>query len=889
MTGLFLKIVNMSISASWLVLAVLLLRLALKKAPRWVSVLLWGIVAIRLVCPFSIQSPLSLIPSAETISPAIMLADTPALQTGVSAINSMVNPVIGSSLSPAPGASMNPLQLWIPLLTAIWLIGMAALIEYAAVSYWRLCKRVATAVIYQAGVYQSEGVCSPFILGIIRPRIYLPFKMEGQDMGHVIAHEQAHIRRRDHWWKPLGFLLLAIHWFNPLMWLAYVLLCRDIELACDERVIKDLGSDQRADYTQALLACSVKRPMITACPLAFGEVGIKERVKSVMNYKKPAFWIIALAILVCVAVGVCFLTNPLGDKLTELTIDEVDMGALLEDVRSMDIQCYGDTISCTDGYINRFIATMDKIRVNPSPVSQDRSEERDKSFVMIINGKTKLNFAGDFSSVWIDNGVKLSLSYPIANPETAEELRLDFSFAGIAPAAEPWFDYLADPSKMTEGLTAELSVFPGVTFRYTGTQIIASKAFDDSGQTGHTILIDGMPIWNAYFADMTGDGLPDICATYTWGSGIIDSRIVICDYANGASYELSDRGRYDFSLWLNKDDCCLYVDKADYNTGEMVDFGRLGFEDDCIKAEWSAHHSLRAAILEIGEGYFLVEPVKGSSDPGMAEQIRVPMENMSPSPEPQAGDVIEIVYDGVITGSDPAQIAKVYSISVAKKAEEASSMFEVFNSSVAADGTAVITDHVYAEDGAYGLEGVIQYTDETQSPWKLAFIRDGAAHTVSQLWGEGYSIASRLHYDGNGVVRVYVQHDVDGTLYECTMAFSYDENEHTSFKAGSREVEKTEEPGERYYLTIGADGVKSIEVTMPRSSGGCINADESPFKKGERLWLENLDGYSDLRGLTIAALGEDGETIWSASVPDTEENAGLTRLTVDGWTITNIP
>ena len=312
MSELFLKIVNMSISASWVVIAVLTLRFCLKKAPKWVNVLLWGIVAARMVFPFSIESVLSLIPSAETISPTVMMEQTPSVQTGVPALNHVINPVISGSFTPAPGASANPLQIWIPILTGIWLFGIAALFLYSAVSYWRLHRKVCEAVILRGNIYQSEKVCSPFVLGIIKPKIYLPYHMDSREMDHVIAHEQTHIRRKDHWWKPLGFLLLTIHWFNPLMWLSYVLLCRDIELACDEKVIGKMGNAQRADYTQALVACSVDRRLIAACPLAFGEIGVKERVKSVMNYKKPAFWIVLASVIVCAVIAVCFLTNPIG-------------------------------------------------------------------------------------------------------------------------------------------------------------------------------------------------------------------------------------------------------------------------------------------------------------------------------------------------------------------------------------------------------------------------------------------------------------------------------------------------------------------------------------------------------------------------------------------------
>ena len=310
MSEAFLKIVNMSISAGWLVLAVLALRLILKKAPKWVNVLLWGIVAVRLLCPISIESALSLIPSTQTISPEIMVDHTPEITTGIPALNSAINPIISDSFAPNPGDSANPLQLLIPVAANIWFLGMLVLLLYTATSYFSLRRKLRTATILRDNVYQCVAVDSPFVLGILRPKIYLPYQMEGQDLEHVVAHEQAHIRRKDHWWKPLGFLLLTVHWFNPLMWSAYILLCRDIELACDEKVIKELGNEQRADYTQALVHYSVSRRMIAACPLAFGEVGLKQRVRSIMNYRKPTFWIMVTAVVACVAVAVCFLTDP---------------------------------------------------------------------------------------------------------------------------------------------------------------------------------------------------------------------------------------------------------------------------------------------------------------------------------------------------------------------------------------------------------------------------------------------------------------------------------------------------------------------------------------------------------------------------------------------------
>ena len=498
MSELFLEIVNRSIAASWIVIAVLILRFCLKKAPKWVNVLLWGIVAVRLIFPFSIESALSLIPSAETVSPSIMMETAPSVQTGVPALDQVINPVIDHSLSPAPGASANPLQIWISVMAAVWLAGAAALLLYSAISYWRLRRRVREAVILRDNIYQSENAGSPFVLGIIQPKIYLPYSVDSGALAYVIAHEQAHIRRGDHWWKPLAFLLLTVHWFNPLLWLGYILLCRDIELACDEKVIREMGSEQRADYTQALVSCSVSRRSIAACPLAFGEVGVKTRVKSVMNYKKPAFWIVLASVVVCAVAAVCFLTDP----TTERSSPSV-----------------GDNVS------------------------------------------------------------------------------------GLGPAqAEKWFDYLEKPeiTNWDGRLEIDLPEYPGVTFR------CYPEKMEAVTENEITPLYTGIPIWNTYFCDLTGDGLPDLCSTVTFGSGIIDSRIIVCDYANGESYTLEDRGKYDYSLRLDESDGSLCVVQRAHDSGDIAAVGELFFSDSglhlqVIKTNFETHKFTSVTIRNDGE------------------------------------------------------------------------------------------------------------------------------------------------------------------------------------------------------------------------------------------------------------------------------------------------
>ena len=310
MEAVFLKILNMSITASWIVLAVIVVRLLLRKAPKWIIVLMWGLAGIRLVCPFSLESVFSLIPSVETVPSNILYMDTPTIHSGVSALNSIVNPIISESLAPSVGDSVNPVQVITFISSMIWIAGVAVMLIYTAVSYLRICKKVKEAMPFKENIWVCDHVDTPFILGVIRPRIYLPSAMDGQDIEYVIAHENAHLKRHDHWWKPLGFLLLAIYWFNPILWIAYLLLCRDIELACDEKVIRNMGTENKKPYSDALINCSVPRRMIAACPLAFGEIGVKARVKSVLNYKKPAFWIIIIAVITCIFVAICFLTDP---------------------------------------------------------------------------------------------------------------------------------------------------------------------------------------------------------------------------------------------------------------------------------------------------------------------------------------------------------------------------------------------------------------------------------------------------------------------------------------------------------------------------------------------------------------------------------------------------
>lgn len=343
MTEIFLKILDMSISAGWMILAVLVLRLILRKAPKAFRCILWCLVGLRLVLPFSVESAFSLIPNRTVIDRETLYAREPLIKTGIEMVDRMTeDTVFMESITPNPGDSVNPLQVFAAVGTVVWAVGMAVLLLYAIFSYFRLRKRVTGAIRLQKNIYQSEAVASPFILGVIRPCIYIPFSLKDEELQCVLAHEQAHLRRGDHLWKPMGFLLLTVYWFQPLVWIGYILLCRDIELACDEKVMKQMGPDKKKLYSEILLNCSISHKGITACPLAFGEVGVKQRIKNVLSYQKPAFWIVVVSLIACVVCVVCFMTEPKAEPAEADTPFSVVEPEILQSPPVLNLQ---DTLS----------------------------------------------------------------------------------------------------------------------------------------------------------------------------------------------------------------------------------------------------------------------------------------------------------------------------------------------------------------------------------------------------------------------------------------------------------------------------------------------------------------------------------------------------------------
>ena len=419
MEPVFLKVLNMSITASYLVLAVMVLRLLCRKAPKWLTCALWALVGLRLTVPFSLKSVLSLLPSGKTLPDNMFTAAQPRIHSGIASVNSLVNPILAESMAPAAGASANPSQILGAAFTWIWLVGAAVMLCYALGSYLLLRLRLREATLEEQNVKECAAVDSPFVLGVFRPVVYLPYGLDEGDRDYVLAHEKAHIARKDHWWKPLGFLLLSLHWFNPLVWAAYVLLCRDIEAACDERVIRDMEKEDRRAYSTALLNCSIHRRRIAACPLAFGEVGVKTRIQNVMHYKKPAFWVVLLAAVAALAVTVGFLTDPKeeiprGVDLREYSLAQAkaDGCVVMED---------GDVTHGQEIWQNFIAATArgEEATVRyahyytvgaPARYDPDYYEEiKDQYPMMFVH---TLTFDGEsYTDIWEENGEEVTRTY----------------------------------------------------------------------------------------------------------------------------------------------------------------------------------------------------------------------------------------------------------------------------------------------------------------------------------------------------------------------------------------------------------------------------------------------------------------------------------------------
>ena len=348
MPDFFIKLLNMSIAASWLILVVMILRFSIKKIPKWSVLVLWSIVAVRLICPFSIESVFSLIPSEETIVVNPYTA-RPVIQSGFQTVDAHANNYIASNVYMGVTVPTDFLHIQLSIVTVVWLIGVAGVLLYTVIQYIRLRRKTREATLLYENIFFVDDLKMPFVFGIVYPKIYIPYSLEGKDLSYVIAHEQAHIDRRDHIWKPLAFCIVALHWFNPIGWIAYSLFCKDLELACDETVIRSLNISQRADYSQALLNCSSNTTR-ALYPLTFAEIGVKTRIKAIINYTRTSRIMYAFSMLIVLLVSLCFITNPVqalkGGTLIQATGIDGQVGYIYEaDLRGEEHEDAYDLLS----------------------------------------------------------------------------------------------------------------------------------------------------------------------------------------------------------------------------------------------------------------------------------------------------------------------------------------------------------------------------------------------------------------------------------------------------------------------------------------------------------------------------------------------------------------
>lgn len=825
MDKLFLNILNMSLTGSYVILAICLVRPLLKKAPKFITYLLWSVAGFRLVLPFSIESVISLIPFKPQVIPMdIAMQPVPRINSGIPFVNNAVSGL----LPPAnPNAGINPLQIWIMIGTKVWLVGTAAMIIYGTVSYVVLNHKMKKALNIKSNIYESQNIRYPFVLGIIKPRIYLPVGLSEKEKSYILLHEKTHIRRHDHIVKIAAYFILCLHWFNPLVWAAFLLMGADMEMSCDEHVLKELGNEAKKEYSMSLLSLATEHRIISGSPLAFGEGGMKERIKNVLKFKKPSRVIIIASLILVAVLGTGLAVNrvintPSTDNTSrtdniqpinktplinntsnvdsafsngntsliemkiiyvdnpayfskdmkliwndtvyhEITPDNAGQGKQLwDDVKRHVLPKvktgkgkqigYANTEYSTwriyelEDYNHDYLLAVESddvwrimsIHSPQMPVKQyilENATEKDKlerllsislyengtavlatppisSYLLppctyefsdgelliysdfygkknreviarfkvedqntlifesasvplfakggaryilveheitppsltlypgvpadpreakpigknedglyqldyVITAEVYCPWTSDITLYFAHEGsedISVTVPYPIENDIDVHLIRIDIgdifpkdfrgrvwavarNFDGTeltskvlnviypipgyttSSEARKWFDYYFDEHMpWDKSLELELPEYPGTIFKWTPYEVRALNS------TGEKTLFTGMPVWNIYLSDLTGDGLPELCATVSFGSGIIDERIIVCDYSSGKTYELSDRMYYDYALYL--DNGRLMVRKTKYPDpqGKVIAAGELAIVDGKLTA-----------------------------------------------------------------------------------------------------------------------------------------------------------------------------------------------------------------------------------------------------------------------------------------------------------------
>lgn len=437
MDAVFLNLVNISITASYIAIAVTVFRFLLKKAPKAYTCILWLLVAFRLILPnsdnmFIFTSIFSLIPSTEVLPNTLIDNTSPQfnINVGVEQIDKRINAFLDNRYAEGVTVPTNTGSSLMNILGFVWIIVCIGILIYAVGSYIYLHRKIRASICVKGNTFICDYISTPFILGIIRPKILLPSTLAEEEKKYVIAHEKAHLKRLDHIWKPLGFVLLAFHWFNPIMWISYILFCRDIELACDEYVIKNMNAEDKKTYSTVLLKFSIPKKLLSAYPLAFGEIGVKKRIKAVLKYKKPAVITSILAVILCIVTALCFLANPKKTTLIE-EFDELQSS----DIYSIDFDD-GNVFSTTENesYIETIMDELNEIEMGRIPFKTTNYNVEYKTIVLYDSDSKsyesidesdkywEFNFNSECNEVWIGDGKNFSAIYKIYNPEKVLKL-----------------------------------------------------------------------------------------------------------------------------------------------------------------------------------------------------------------------------------------------------------------------------------------------------------------------------------------------------------------------------------------------------------------------------------------------------------------------------------
>jgi beta-lactamase regulating signal transducer with metallopeptidase domain len=525
MEKIFLSVLNMSITGAYVIAVIILARLPLKKAPKIISYALWAVAGFRLVCPFSIQSVFSLLPfKAGPIPQDIALQSIPRINSGITLVDNAVSAVLPSA---TPAANVNPMQALITVSSYLWIFGVAVMLIYSFISIVLLKHRLHGTALVEDKLFEADNLKTPFVIGLFRPRIYIPASLSEEERRYIILHEQTHIRRHDHTVKMFAYLVLCLHWFNPLVWIAFILMGADMEMSCDERVMKELGENIKSAYSLSLVRVATGHRILNGSPLAFGEGGMKERIKNILNFKKHSRVIIIASVILAAVLIVGFAM----DRVSEV-IEKWDRRPMI----MVEGQIYMDT------------GKQIEAKIDASTVIGAITSSIDGTQKPTQNGESNFGCEGARYAFYND-GLAVLL----------EDKWMYFEKEYKNNTYEPrkWLDYYSDEQMPWDSsLEMELPEYPNVIFKWTPEKVTAIASGNEKE------LFQGTPIWNVYLADLTGDGLPEFCATVSSGFGIIDNHAVIYDYASDKLYELSDRMFFDYILSLENGQ--LVVTQSEY-------------------------------------------------------------------------------------------------------------------------------------------------------------------------------------------------------------------------------------------------------------------------------------------------------------------------------------